>query len=718
MHKSASNTRRELRQASDLLEQATAASATVAGRVFTGKDHRDEGILNSLGAACACYSGALRWSPRRAATGPFDRANGPAAEASSDHSLWAQALAGRSAALEGLGLWPLALEDVAEVVGDHSAGDGVLMEDGAERALRRRRARCMWWMWERREELRPLAATIARLGPASADAAAWLFERDRNATSRGSPEQELRKTLEAVGERVPVEPLHGTSRSAELLLSLLLTLQATRGDGSATLSGGEVGYDPATDRRYLVAVKDLVAGDVVLEERPVFVSLFAIARDERCDQCAALLLPNPLWFPCSFGLDDAQWRIVLQVALEMSKVREHADIKSNPERYLARDGTHATVTTIAIEALWRPLDRALESSERLAMFRDAVRLRKGVEEAGCKSLPGPDELVDLAYRVRCNAFTVRAPPSNSRPQAENGNSAGSRLRRLEADIGGDGTVAIATALFLGAASFANHSCRPNAVVTFAGPDGRLVLRAAADIRRRAEVTVSYGPLVARAARDRRVAATLDAWMFECECEACSGRNRQGDELHLYLDAYRCSRASCSHPVQLDDLKCPECGTPFLSEGARTATSRAEEAVTAAVTAASNSNDEGSFGDQARWNLSAAKKELLRVCHPLSFRLARFYSDAAETLMALGDAAESARHLERAFPIVVHQFGGFGAVETLRELPRLAERLLAAGRRADAAERAREALRGAWALQPDEVALAEAVLANAEVAGGG
>jgi hypothetical protein len=109
-------------------------------------------------------------------------------------------------------------------------------------------------------------------------------------------------------------------------------------------------------------------------------------------------------------------------------------------------------------------------------------------------------LVTILAQIRCNRFAVKA---NTKSQ-----SAGI-VEHVDEKLG--------SAIYL-QASMLNHSCQPNAFVSFNGL--QITVLCSAGIVKDEEVTISYGPLVSRHSRLDRQRELKEKYLFQCQCIAC------------------------------------------------------------------------------------------------------------------------------------------------------------------------------------------------------
>lgn len=112
-------------------------------------------------------------------------------------------------------------------------------------------------------------------------------------------------------------------------------------------------------------------------------------------------------------------------------------------------------------------------------------------------------LVQVMAQIRCNRFAIKANITT--------NSAGI-IEHRDAIIG--------SAVYEQASMF-NHSCVPNAFVTFNGP--QITVRCTTQVQMNAEINISYGPLASRHARFERQSELAEKYLFECNCDGCQHR---------------------------------------------------------------------------------------------------------------------------------------------------------------------------------------------------
>jgi hypothetical protein len=133
-----------------------------------------------------------------------------------------------------------------------------------------------------------------------------------------------------------------------------------------------------------------------------------------------------------------------------------------------------------------------------SLMQGSLRLALALIELQLQSDFG--EMVKLLATVRINSITISRPVSD----AQSGETSHRRL---------------GVALYQ-RVSMCNHSCYPNAVVSFHGREA--VLCASRPIPSQTPVCISYGPIFVGAPRQSRIRSLRELYCFECACEACSG----------------------------------------------------------------------------------------------------------------------------------------------------------------------------------------------------
>lgn len=111
---------------------------------------------------------------------------------------------------------------------------------------------------------------------------------------------------------------------------------------------------------------------------------------------------------------------------------------------------------------------------------------------------------------------------------------------------------IGTGIYL-AASILDHSCKPNAVATFDGP--QLSIRLTEDIPELKwdQIRISYVELLDLP--ETRLDDLKKSYYFDCDCSRC----KDNDE-RVKMTSMACAKEGCTEFVQPSDEKCKECNT--------------------------------------------------------------------------------------------------------------------------------------------------------------
>ena len=297
--------------------------------------------------------------------------------------------------------------------------------------------------------------------------------------------------------------------------------------------------------------------------------------------------------------DDASLPSIVQAALEalqkeemLSRGRKEAKAVEDPSRGKAdaKTTTRAQTTTtrqwkdlMSSENQPTHMKKSSEDPQRQqkeALFDWGAQQtlhRLAVSSCKNKSITKQDAL-EAIQRVSLNAFAVKGASMMNHDVTScwtaNTITSDEDLQQAIMSIGENScheTETMGDAVFL-LASAANHSCRPNAHVTFhrqqqapavaasssnnnsailTSEDITISIRAIAPIPKHEAVTISYGPLVGvdGAVRDRRASIRASGTQsFECRCAACleedeEERQADGDSsgidaaAMLFIDSY-------------------------------------------------------------------------------------------------------------------------------------------------------------------------------------
>ena len=119
-----------------------------------------------------------------------------------------------------------------------------------------------------------------------------------------------------------------------------------------------------------------------------------------------------------------------------------------------------------------------------------------------------DNIITIIFQIKCNAFAVKAAQS--------------------VDVDATFVVSrefltLGRAIYL-SASKVNHSCDPNAIVSFGDGATNLcqlkIQCVKGPIEKGTEITISYGPLASVHSKEDRLKKLKEGYQFECKCSAC------------------------------------------------------------------------------------------------------------------------------------------------------------------------------------------------------
>ena len=229
------------------------------------------------------------------------------------------------------------------------------------------------------------------------------------------------------------------------------------------------------------------------------------------------------------------------------------------------------------------------------------------------------------------------------------------------------------------ASMFNHSCAPEAVVSF-NPGGVLRARAVEDVPADAPIRIAYSELYA-SRRSRRDALRAKKG-FECACRRCVDVDGKWTRRDAALDGWACADATCdgsvSPPPPRDgsnptDATCDACGTTLSDPPSPTRTREWADAANAARETLAR----GDVGAAATIVHGALRDSAGRLHerHVIRHELRLVAADAAFAAGEWADAAETARDALAAMRATLSEYHpGSARVATLlgNALTRLAE----------------------------------------------
>ncbi|KAG2186509.1 hypothetical protein INT44_002731 [Umbelopsis vinacea] len=153
-------------------------------------------------------------------------------------------------------------------------------------------------------------------------------------------------------------------------------------------------------------------------------------------------------------------------------------------------------------------------------------------------------LVNIMAQIRCNRFAIKATVSS--------NTAGGMVEHQETAVG--------SAVYAQASMF-NHSCAPNAFVTFDGP--RITVRCSETVLKGKEINISYGPIATRHSTIDRQKELNEKYCFQCNCRACLQRRVKLERIEQRKgEAYRCPSGNDHCKIYRSDALCSSCSQPI------------------------------------------------------------------------------------------------------------------------------------------------------------
>eukprot|EP00271_Cylindrocystis_brebissonii_P007470 TRINITY_DN21043_c0_g1_i2.p1 TRINITY_DN21043_c0_g1~~TRINITY_DN21043_c0_g1_i2.p1 ORF type:complete len:1015 (-),score=108.32 TRINITY_DN21043_c0_g1_i2:523-3567(-) len=272
---------------------------------------------------------------------------------------------------------------------------------------------------------------------------------------------------------------------------------------------------------------------------------------------------------------------------------------------------------------------------------------------------------------------------------------------------------VAIALYSDASLF-NHSCRPNAFVSFRGR--HLVVRTTQPLMAGGELFICYGPQKGQDTFWERQSQLSCSWGFTCHCSACQQGGQFAD---VALRGYRCPSRGCTGVIPGCDFEktdgAGECHkwvdeVPKRDSGEKevlvTAKTRrilsgaccrcgtrvcVEEFSSREAAAVENleSTTSGIFRNSAPLRIPRAMESVRAILHPYNKRLAQLEDSAARALCELGSFHEALGYARESFKILAFHYP-HESIVLAHERLKLATVLRAAGKTGEAEEERRKA----------------------------
>ncbi|KAI9203508.1 uncharacterized protein BJ171DRAFT_144972 [Polychytrium aggregatum] len=460
-------------------------------------------------------------------------------------------------------------------------------------------------------------------------------------------------------------------------------------------------YEPP--QRKIVAQTGLSKGSLIIKEKPYAWVLSSECSGERCECCGKALGLAPVicnqcsesWF-CSSGCRDEAWINFHSAECQRAFIRDLDEVAVLALRLYNRLHSPAEQPSITKRTVVNePYDEVSTLSASKGSANAAVPI-PGCDESGAflghsdegflslldhladrspeslvsplilsallvasLDLPSTDvvEFMSIFGRIQTNSFFVKANASfDGQPGIHNVNTTTDRLIR------------IGTGIYLNS-SLVNHSCEPNALVSFRNGGNEIMIRLASNVEEGDEITISYGPLASRSMTTDRQDLTTERWLFKCDCRAC---HTNDDTKSRLMGGLVCvSFPKCTAPVVLRDEFCPSCGVSLADNDRHTKLavllSRSQELFEKAE---ATTDDDQAFEILMRC-LGLRKS----ICHPSSHTLAHTYDALTERLARLGNFDEASKFCRKGLTILCRIFGN-DSVEVTREYFKLCQLLFA------------------------------------------
>ena len=345
--------------------------------------------------------------------------------------------------------------------------------------------------------------------------------------------------------------------------------------------------------RYLIASRDIAAGELVCAEDPFVQTVMDSLDDIVCHHCYDILDSNRVLFDGS-PLEHKPSR-KRGSAGQFQSCAKCAQVRYCSAACANQGAAAHNAECEVLQAIAASGNEKLKSGVRgLRLFIRLVRAAsedpkafEAVEALAEHYTDAPAERRRFLEGVAQQINKLCPPQARMEPArlARLVSRAHTNLHAI-ADMAG---VQYGSALYPRYGHLLNHSCSPNAAVSFHGRTWRLhTIRA---VRKGQQVSISYTELYAGRAERRMHLKQTKA--FECTCERCAAPPAED----AALDGWRCGacqgREGGLGAVPTSQAACVRCGTPHaLAPGARAAIEgRWKDAIDEGLTGL-KSNDEG------------------------------------------------------------------------------------------------------------------------------
>jgi len=342
----------------------------------------------------------------------------------------------------------------------------------------------------------------------------------------------------------------------------------------------DVVHDPLLGR-YIIATREILPGEVVLNEKPYASIMLADSRLDHCSHCYKFTLapiPCPSCYHCLYCSKECRsvaYKLYHRVECPIGEIME----KSGVDKFAI-----LAVRTLVVT----PLDTVCKYCKPISVG-DVGNLHSGIQnddvyradsyEAICGLVTHAENRTahDLFRRAAIAIFLLRCLCFAGFFETENptvdilSGAGGLLLSHLQSfpcnaheiaefDLDPE-AVATSVPHELGAGIYAtlslfNHSCDPAVTRNFYGD--RCIVRTIRLVRAGDELSDNYGAVFPMQSRSERHAKLLPQYFFECQCTACLEEWPLFSTLREAGPKWRCS--NCFSALPAGRTKCIQCGS--------------------------------------------------------------------------------------------------------------------------------------------------------------
>ncbi|KAG2234906.1 hypothetical protein BDF21DRAFT_417664 [Thamnidium elegans] len=334
-----------------------------------------------------------------------------------------------------------------------------------------------------------------------------------------------------------VDTLHKRLTPAHIGLSTWLPNQSFTTICQVTIK------DSLTEGKYQVANKPFRQGDIVLKEEPFIRQLNKSQRKDHCYFCFRSLTTKSV---VKCRVKTCKWEVIYcdRVCEGRGWLVGHAWLCRFPELDVS-DMQEVVFGFIGFvtsrcrgQNILPGLVSNMESNNIIQDMRTMEKIDK-IASLFYLSEDTIDSLICILSQIRCNSFAIKQAAS----VAVDSSYVVSRE-----------SIHLGQAVYLTASRF-NHDCDPTALVIF-GSDGNpcqlQVQVTKGAIVKGQSVTISYGPLATKHAKEERKKKLKEDYFFNCQCSSCVGNREESPN-----SIYKCQICKVSRLYRQQD-KCRNC----------------------------------------------------------------------------------------------------------------------------------------------------------------